>query len=298
MKHKSKHIELKMRIDENLESYQNYLPDEWVKRLHDSVPENTMLDLLVLKLGASWRCATYTAQMPSTLTKGFLSAAIGRTSFSSPDSSITQMSEAIIRRLCDKLPSLNFNKEITRQLKFHLLEISRELLHEVSVATRAANNSFDIQNFWKQHLSDQAFRLSLRDSQRSAFLSVFHAYESFLIDCLKIYSGTNKLRVNTGLFNKTLDSFLCESDRGLIWIGKDIKVFKEARNALAHNGGKLTDELRSISSGKFIVAGDELQIMPKDVKDLIGVLMIGVDAIVAIARERPEFLKHYEQCEE
>jgi hypothetical protein len=276
----------RIRTDANISSYAGYMPDDWGEKTIDPIPDGTVLERLLMDLALSWRSASYTAQMPATCIRAMHAAALGRTRFISPDSSILAYSESIIAELARRTPGLVGDGELCATLLSELVKISAE----VRDRTAAVKNEYPIEPLWAEFMEEVGFRISLWESQRIAFVAFYNAYESFIVRSLKVATGNRQLRSSQKKpFNEALRSGLGKDISPTCWSHHDINIARLVRHALSHYGGRETEDLKKQKHGVSLI-DEELQIQPEDVKRMLQCLRTAVDEVTAIVRGNPKFM--------
>jgi hypothetical protein len=269
----------------DIKSYQDYMPDDWGEKTIDQLPEGTVLERLALDLGMSWRSASYTAQMPATSIKVMHAAAVGRGKFQSPDSSIVAYSDAILAKLSRRVPELVENGALRARIQAELVTVAAEFRDQAA----AVKDDYPIEPIWADFMKDTAFRLSLWGSQRVAYVAFYNAYDSFLVDCLKVGKGTSRLRsADRDRFNDALRTGLSKDITVPCWSHHEINIPRLVRHALTHNGGRVTEPLKK-QNHEVELVGDVLQIMPQDIHRMLRRLRKAVEEVIAVIKDDPKF---------
>jgi hypothetical protein len=270
----------------NIKSYEGYIPDDWGEKTIGPIPEGTVLERLLLDLAISWRSASYTAQMPATTIRAMHAAALGRSKFVSPDSSIVAFSERIIGQLAQQVPEIVENGALHARLISELATISTDFPDRAM----AVKNEYPIEPIWAEFMNETPFRLSLWASQRIAFVAFYNAYEAFIVDCLKVGTGRSQLRsTDKKPFNEALRKALCKDVSEACWFNPEINIARLVRHALSHNGGRETEDLKKQKHGVKVI-GEELQVMPEDNHKMLHRLRKAVEEVVSATRDDPKFL--------
>ncbi len=276
-------LDRRIYTETDINAYRGYVPDDWGEATIGPIPVGTVLERLLLDLGISWRSASYTAQMPATSIRGMHAAAVGRSSFVSPDSSIVTFSEGIIGRLAQRIPELTENGSLRAKLIAELATIAAEFRDQAA----AVKNEFPVEPIWSEFMEDVAFRISLWESQRAAYVAFYNAYEAFIVRCLKVGTGRPSLRSNDKTaFNEALRTGLAKDISGPCWSHHEINIARLVRHALSHNNGHETEDLRKQKHGIRLV-GDILQIVPEDIHKMLRRLRKAVEEIVAVTKDDP-----------
>ncbi len=145
----------------------------------------------------------------------------------------------------------------------------RDIADQVKDATTEAASAFDLKTLWSDFLAPDSmeFHLSLWGSQRLCYGSVYHAYENFIRQCVGIARKEPEYRA---LFAKLVtDGKAAFGNEVIAKCLEDqvVTVARLTRNALAHNGGQVDDQLSRIPHD-LVVENDEIEIMPLHTKRL------------------------------
>jgi hypothetical protein len=276
----------KISTDPDIKAYQDYIPEDWGKNTIGPLPEGTVLERLVLDLGLSWRCTSYTAQMPATSIKAMHAAAVGRGKFVSPDSSIVAYSDRILAKLSRQVPELVENSALRARIQAALVTVTAEFRDEAA----AVKEDYPVEPIWADFMQDTFFRLSLWGSQRVAYVAFYNAYEAFLVECLKVGKGVSRLRsTDKAAFNDALRTALSRDMTSPCWSHHEINIARLVRHALSHNGGRVTEHLKKQKHGVELV-GDMLQIMPPHIHRMLRQLRNAVEKVIAVGKDDPKFL--------
>jgi hypothetical protein len=259
-------------IDERLESYQTFFDHGWSASI-DTLVAGTKLERPIFNLCVSWKAAANTCILPwlmcdsvSRFSAGF---SMGREPFA------VQLIEACAKRLPNEMPRLSNmqRKTMTAAVKKIGTELRDRLAQQADEFTVSANQ------MWMAFLNGAGtseFRLSIWGSQRIAYGAIYHAYENLLREAVGLASGKPQYKVRrvstlltdcANLFGQPIAD-MCLAD-------PDVKAARLVRNALAHNGGKETTELRGVAHGIQLENG-ELQIMAPDTRRLFDLLKVRV----------------------
>jgi hypothetical protein len=271
--------------DSDIKAYEGYIPDDWGEKTIEPIPEGTVVERLLLDLAISWRSASYTAQMPATSIRAMHAAAVGRSNFVSPDSSIVAYSDRIICSLSKRVPELVEYSGLGARLVAELATIAAEFRDRAA----AVKNHFPIEPIWAQFMSDPAFRISLWASQRVAYVAFYNAYEAFLVDCVKCATGASSMRTQDEGFKKGLRTGFAKNIADSSWFHAEINVARLVRHALSHNGGRRTEDLKKQKHGIKLI-GEELQIVPEDNHRMLRRLQKAVEDVTAVTRGDARFL--------
>jgi hypothetical protein len=272
--------------DPDIAAYAGYMPEDWGENTINPIPEGTVLERLLMDLAMGWRCASYTAQMPVTSIRAMHAAALGRSKFVSPDSSIVAYSEQIIAKLARRVPELVENSKLRARLLSELVSIAAEFRERAEAVKR----EFPIEPMWAEFRKEVGFEISLWASQRVAFVAFYNAYEAFIVDCLKVGTGRSQLRsTDKKPFNEALRCGLSADISAPCWWHHDINIARLVRHALSHNGGRETEDLKKQKHGIKLI-GEELQIVPEDIHRMLRRLRKGVEEVIALTHSDSKFM--------
>ncbi len=255
-------------VDEELESYQTFFDHTWAANI-DKLAAGTKLESPIFNLCVNWKAAANTCIGPwlicnsvSEFSAGF---AMGREPFA------VQLINAYANRLPAEMPSLSNmrRKELSAAVRKIGTELKDLLAQQAQKFTVSANE------MWTTFLNGAAsyeFRLNIWGSQRTSYGTIYHTYENFIREAVGLALGMSNykapqlstlLKDCSRLFGKPIAD-VCLDDA-------DVKAARLVRNALAHNGGKETNQLHGVVHGIRIENG-ELQIMAPDTRRLFDML--------------------------
>jgi hypothetical protein len=255
----------KVRIDDRLESYRTFFDHDWSRRISE-LSNGTALEKPVWTLAISWKAAANTHAMPWLMMHSMNNL---WQSFVNGDHAFAP---ALVTALADRIPA-EMGNSLSNMRRKQLASAIRHVAEQVKDATADATSALDLKTLWSDFLSPdiQEFSLSLWGSQRLCYGAVYHAYENFVRQCLGIARKEPDYRA---LFTQLVtDGKAAFSNELIAYCLEDqvVTVARLARNALAHNGGRMTDQLRRIPHD-LVVENDEIQIMPLDTKNLFNQL--------------------------
>src|SRR5438093_11545166 len=99
-------------MDNRIESYEGYVPDDWAPKAFGPVKPGSALDHLLVDLLLAWRTTAYTASMPGTAIKVAQATTLGYTKFVSPDSSIIEFADAVLAKVSRKISELVDDRQL------------------------------------------------------------------------------------------------------------------------------------------------------------------------------------------
>lgn len=271
-------------IDNRMDSYEGYVPDDWASRAFEPVKPGSTLDHLLVDLLLSWRTTAYTASMPATAIKVAQATTLGYAKFTSPDGSIVAFADAILARLSRKVPELVDDRALRASLASELVIVADEFRAQRT----AVAPEMPIEPIWQDFLTQDAFAMSVWSSQRVSYVAFYNTYEAFLVDCGKVALGVSQLRATDKDFKEALRTGFGRDISVPCWTHHEINNAKLVPHALSHAGGRETTDLKKQKHGVKLL-GDVLQIVPDDNHNLLRRLRTGVEALVAVAAADPKF---------
>jgi hypothetical protein len=145
------------------------------------------------------------------------------------------------------------------------------------------NNKYTLDDVWAVYLYNNAFQGALWKVAENSYCSLYYAYENLLVAIALEYSD-KKIRVTDRDFTAQLNNILGESITTRVWSSSKIILAKEIRNAIVHNGGKLTDKLVKLKYENISDNGDVI-ISASDTRNLYNMLKPLVTKLVKRAVE-------------
>jgi len=113
-------------IDNRMESYEGYLPDEWTGQVSGASKATSTLYQMVVDLILAWRTTAYTAMMPAVAIKAMQAVTLGYAKFTSPDRSIISFAEAILAKVSRKVPELVEDRDLRSRLMSEIVTVADE----------------------------------------------------------------------------------------------------------------------------------------------------------------------------
>ena len=140
------------------------------------------------------------------------------------------------------------NRRIRGVIYSQLKKAQSELIPQFQ-QERASLFAKDLNTLWEKFITTETITLALWMSERNTYAGVYFAYESFLVNSLK--RAYNKQSLQAKHLHKFFDepvvinSMLAPSVKDQCWNDTAIDKARLIRNAMTHNGGKVTGELGS-----------------------------------------------------
>lgn len=252
-------------IDPNLDSYGSLQDPQWAGRI-TAAAKGTPAEQVVLDLCAGWKAAMNTHVLPGLTIRILKSYHDGFAT--EPEPVAQNMASLILHR---------YREEHNEDVPPHISKRLRNLLIELQVSAKAIRkrkfDTFDAQEVWRSFVNLPEFQFSIWGSQRLVYAAVYHAYEHFLVGSYMVATGRQKYRLRDGRSDAELAQEFGQEICQACWLDQRIQNARIVRHALAHAGGRVTDEVRTQANGHGIAIVDkQLHPMPKDTKALLNVL--------------------------
>ncbi len=185
-----------------------------------------------------------------------------------PNTGTLRFADVIVCRMAQITPEVSADPALQRRLHDNLVRVGAEI-KEISGSVRV---ELSIDELWANFLSLAPFQLGLSATMRLVLVSVYSAYENFVVRALSLAQGGEQLRVTDRKFASGFRAaFGSLYDRGL----KDprIAAYRLVRNAFMHNGGRVTPELEAVALPVVKYRGT-LHVFPEHVKELYSLLKV------------------------
>jgi len=263
-------------IDPNFDSYQSFFDHAWAQSI-DKVADGTPLAVIVFDLCAAWKAAANTHRLPWLTMQLFKSFARGFVQTREP---ITKMCiEAVAQRLPAEM------ERLSNMQRKDMRKVLQRIYEDVCNRPDTAIGEFVIGNMWQAILPDFEFTASLWASQRLCYGAIYYAYEDFLVRTYRAVVGQPDYRMfSAKQFGDDFARAFTNELRGFCFAG-DVNVARLVRNALAHNGGRETEELRR-EKHPYRVEDGEIHVLPSNTKGLFDMLKERATRLVTEAATR------------
>lgn len=258
-------MEMKKRIDPDFKSYETFFDLRWSRKIN-GIAEGTIADRIVLDLTLAWKGAGNTHRLPwlvVEMLRGFQS------SFMKADDPVMMKLVRALLTTCEAVVGESMTDDAVEKLQKFL----RSKVLEFGMQKQQLADEFDSKAVWDDFLTKSEFQISLWGSQRIVYGALYYAYEDFLIRCFKHATQSSKYRIKREQFERDCERLFDRATLDSCWTDPRIQTARLIRNALVHNGGRLTSELRSKRHG-IVIEDGELQIMAADTRALFDVLKI------------------------
>lgn len=260
----------KILIDERLESYRSFFDHNWAKDIL-SLAAGTKLDDAAFSLCINWKAAANTHLVPWFAVGGFSQFVNGFLRSHEP------FGKKVVDVLAQRMPA-EMGTSMRHMQKEKFADIIRRIGAEVYDASEKAKEQEKLlpDAFWQEFLStpeSSEFRLIIWGSQRICYGAIYHAYEHFVRECVRVAQGqghSSPRRDTRSLLAAAKKSFGSTLATDCL-ASKEVRIARLVRNALAHNGGRETADLKKVTHGISVEDG-VLQIMAPDNHSLFELL--------------------------
>jgi hypothetical protein len=267
-----------IRIDDRLDEYRPFFDHDWAARI-DRLAGRTKLAEPVFKLSVNWRAAANACAMPWLVcraSQSLWSKFLGR---QQPFSE--RVTGAMAQRLAEEM-SDSLSRAKQRKLNDAIERIGREVHQQAEEAIHV-----DAQTLWKGLMTEPEFQLAIWGSLRLGYGSIYHSYEHFLRECIALAVD------NPGYKGRRIHALVRDARRLFgpkvahdCLVSPQVMAARLVRNALAHDGGRETPQLKSVAHGLTVEQG-VLQIMAPDTRGLFDLLAIRALKLVRRASKLP-----------
>ena len=260
-------------IDEKHDSYQPFFDHASAQQI-DQAASGPPLAMIVFDLCSIWKSVSNTHSLPLVmfeLLKSFAKEYLGGRDYIG-----REYVKLLTRRLPGEVGSLSHMKR--KQLGEAFERIYVDIPKRESDVMDAV-----VVNVWKDEIMPNFdFTTSVWSSQRLCYGATYYAYEDFLVRTYRALVNKPDYRLpNAREFGVAFENAFTAELRDFCFSG-EVNVARLARNALAHNGGRETDELRK-EKHSLIVTDGEIQIMPSNNRALFDLLKERATRVVAEA---------------
>jgi hypothetical protein len=172
-----------------------------------------------------------------------------------------------------------------------LAEVMTDLGRRVKEFRKQDDEQIDPQALFDTFLNGPGgseLHLSIWGSQRIVYGAVYHAYENFVSRCVGLARNEPDYRSpNIKALHSDATAALGGTTADYCLTDQTVDAARLVRNALAHLGGKETDQLKKVTHGVDVVDG-VLQVMPEDNRRLFDALKDRVFKLAETALGLPQ----------
>jgi hypothetical protein len=254
-------------IDPRHEAYRQFFDLEWGKSIGD-LSRGTVVEHPAFSLAASWKGISQARAFPWFLEGWSRQLLEGSMCYVEPR--VVKTARVLGDKLIGRIES---NGERLRpMLRTRIRQAISELDAEAAVASEVAAKGAlqGLPSSWEMLVRESSFTFTVWSLERMCYGAIYYAYESFVLECLRIATGDPDFRIGRDSDAKRALQPL-GAPASDCWSNQRIVIARMARHALVHNGGRLTRELAKQPHG-FSVIGDEFQVLASDTTELYNLL--------------------------
>jgi hypothetical protein len=258
-------------IEQNLDLYASFFDHGWARELSERTPP--ALADAVDSLCLAWKEAAATHRLPWLMIHQMEAFSRGLTRGHKPHMA------SLIENLNGWLKN-ELNGALQRAERKKLVAAIKKIDQRLRIASQERDVAFPARQYWNDLISQTEFQLSISGSQGQSYCALVFAYEWFLSGCLQALGGDEEAWPSTTQFWEEWENRLARAGRADYWDDKPVKIAREARNCLAHRGGKAKKKLVDLAPRFAINPDGIICIRPSDNRQLFEVLKEKVDRIV------------------
>lgn len=268
-----------IRIDTNLDSYQQFFDFDWQSRLFAQT-QNTYLHKPALDLSIAWRGASNARMLPWLLIEdlvGFADRYMRK-----DEQRWDKYLEALENRIAADMEKGKYRLR-TRQRK-ELMKVLRTVQQSPGSTDYTEKMRPEFEKAWIDICKNFEFQTALWMSTLYSYSGVYFAYEAFLIQASKAALKVHSIRADD--LHNHLKKIVPKPMVSKCWGSSEITLAKKRRDAIVHNNGKVTDWLLQ-HQDQIDLEGDEVVFMPSDTNALYDLLKDRVFQFVQEAKKHP-----------
>jgi hypothetical protein len=260
-------------IDTNLEDYATFFDHGWAKEMSNHVHPR-LADALE-RLCLAWKEAANTHRLPWLMIHQMEAFARGFMRRAKPDLVVLigEFRDWLFREMNGKLQRVE-KKAIHTAIK--------NIDQRLRLASQEKDASLPATKYCNDLLDQPEFQLSISGSQNLTYCGLVFGYEWFVVSCFRALGGPVKKRPSTQSFWAEFKSLLGGDPQAMYWDDPPIWLAREARNCIAHLGGKAKNEViaRNARPGLFISLEGVISVRTRDNRALFDLLKRKVTQLV------------------
>lgn len=250
-------------IDNHPACYDARLTRGWAKKMLLLGRKIPKLDEAIFDFVAELRATAHNARLPYDMLQGMKSFHDGYVRESKIESPVERVAKAVVWNIGSNIPE--FTVEQLNKIKGVCLDLGTKLTD----LRNSLKLEFPAEQAWTSFIGTKQFQLTLWGLQRTCYVSIYNAYESFGTTCVAVAKRQPSYR------KKSFDKFkatICETLGSQVFDDCfDNSFLKRAeliRHSLSHAGGRKTADLRAIGHVDRTPDG-RVQVTAMDVRDLL-----------------------------
>lgn len=269
-----------IRIDDRLEQYAPMFDHAWADRM-EAFAAGTKLTAAVFTLAVHWRAAAGACAMPWLVCHALQPQWQGMLAAQQP------FADRLTAVLADRVAE-EMGDALSRAKQKRLAEAVERIGHELHAQPEEVTTRFAPATLWAGLLRDPEFQLAVWGAQRLSYGSIYHAYESFLRECIALALDRPDYRGRKlGVLVRDARRLFGPRTAADCLTAPPVTVARLVRNTLAHHGGRETPALRAAGHGLVVEEG-VLQILAPDTRLLLEQLQLRAFRLLRHAARLPQ----------
>ena len=262
-------------IDDRIESYSSFLEDDFVRIAVEASDSSRQISGLVNPLMADWRSISYAIAFPSLSSRSVESFHLGMSSVGSVGYSLTDLIEALLVRLQDRIPVLKCNKELQQDLRAEL----NDLITQIGGLKGKSDRLVSAHAVWSELIKQHPMVMGIHETMRLSYIGIFAGYEEFLVRSARLLSARTDLKSTSKEFRQVLNKTLGIDRANLCWTSREIDNIRKIRNALTHASGRLKDNDSVMPSTIYLNRGT-IHVFPEHITSMYLMLKPAILALI------------------
>jgi hypothetical protein len=251
-------------IEQNLEQYDGFFDHNWARALIDSV--HPRLRDAAGSLCLAWKEASNTHRLPWLMVHQMKEYAEGyMKGHKSQTAKVVELfTEWVLREL---------NGALKRAEKRAVLSCLKTISQRLRIAEDQPDAKFPVMKYWEEIAQQSEFQLSISGSQNLTYCGLVFAYEWFVVQCFRVLGGDEEERPGGKKFWPEFKKLMGRDMKPDYWDDKAVWIAREARNCIAHLGGKAKPELKAENPTLWISPEEGIiSVRPSDNRELFTIL--------------------------
>lgn len=238
----------------------------WARQMLKVSRRCAILNEFTFDFVAELRSIAHNARLPFDMLKGMKSFHDGYVREANVESPVERVAKAIVWNIGRSVP------EFTVDQLQKILGVCLELGTKLSDLRRSPQLEFPETQAWLSFLNTSQFQITLWGMQRTCFVSIYNAYESFATSCIaSAKKQPNFRRRSPDKFRAAVIEVLDEKTYEDCFNSSLLKRAELIRHSLSHAGGRKTAGLAAAGHVDRTADG-RIQVTVMDVRDLLLVI--------------------------
>lgn len=272
-------LDLSISFDNRLDSYASFFDHEWAARFLDAV-EPSLLKPAGFLLCRDWKGVALASRMSWLLVEAM--DIYQRTIWQHKPPDPKRMLKALVEHVTK-------DAGIRHMARQKIIEGVHSLDQQFEESLRNAAPPVDRETMWHEYLQVKEMPWALWASQWLAYAAIYFSYENFLRATVGIAKQGPHYRTPRAVdFHRDVAQVFGTALADSCISAEPITVARLARNCIAHNGGRESQQLKR-AGHRIRVENGYLQIYPEDLRGLYHELKDRVLAVADRARELAVF---------